>query len=161
MQQITREKVEDFLYYEAKLLDTWKLEEWGQLFTKDAMYLIPSTDLPDGDYQVDLFLVADNFHKLNGRGKRLLNKQAHVEFPHSKTVHNISNVRIVKETEDGEIHVECNYVAYRSKRDKMDIFPGYHEYRLIVEDGQFRIREKRTIVQLDAIRPHGKISIIL
>lgn len=158
---ISRAQIEEFLYCEANLLDSWKLEDWAQLFTKDGWYLIPSTDLPDGDERVDLFLVADNFHKLNGRAKRLLKKQAHVEFPHSKTVHTVSNVRIVDQTKDGEIHVECTFIIYRSKRDKLDIFPGFHEYTLVQENDQFKIRKKKSTLQLDAVRPQGKVSIIL
>ena len=43
---VTRADVEDFLYYEAALLDEWRLEEWLDLFTDDAVYEIPATDLP-------------------------------------------------------------------------------------------------------------------
>ena len=46
-----REEVEDFLYQEAELLDEWRLDEWAALFTEDARYVVPTTDLPDGDPQ--------------------------------------------------------------------------------------------------------------
>ena len=31
-------KIEEFLYHEAHLLDTQRLEEWLALFTEDATY---------------------------------------------------------------------------------------------------------------------------
>ena len=40
--------VEKFLFYEARLLDQGRLEEWGQLFTDDGIYWVPATvDQPD------------------------------------------------------------------------------------------------------------------
>ena len=46
MQAIARTEVEDFLFEEADLLDEWRLPEWLELFTDDASYYVPATDLP-------------------------------------------------------------------------------------------------------------------
>ena len=46
MQAIARTDVEDFLFAEAELLDEWRLPEWLELFTDDAKYYVPATDLP-------------------------------------------------------------------------------------------------------------------
>ena len=46
MQNISRADVEDFLFAEAELLDEWRLPEWLELFTEDAIYYVPSTDVP-------------------------------------------------------------------------------------------------------------------
>ena len=45
MQTIARTDVEDFLFAEAELLDEWRLPEWLELFTDDAIYYVPATDL--------------------------------------------------------------------------------------------------------------------
>ncbi|MDP6228622.1 MAG: aromatic-ring-hydroxylating dioxygenase subunit beta, partial [Dehalococcoidia bacterium] len=42
-------EVEQFLYHEAALLDEWRLDEWLTFFTDDARYVVPTTDLPEGD----------------------------------------------------------------------------------------------------------------
>jgi 3-phenylpropionate/cinnamic acid dioxygenase small subunit len=42
-------EVEDFIVCEAALLDEWRLDEWLSLFTEDARYMVPSTELPAGD----------------------------------------------------------------------------------------------------------------
>lgn len=159
--QVTRPMVEDFLYFEAALLDDWKLEEWAALFTEDAEYLVPPTDRPHGDPASTLFLVYDDQFRLTHRAKRLLKRQAHAEFPHSRTRHTISNVRIVSR-EPGCIGVECNFVVYRSKREVLDVFPGQSRY-LLVPGGEhgFRIRGKRCELSLDALRPQGRLSIIV
>ena len=49
-----RELVEDFLFKEAALLDEWRLDDWVNLFTEDARYVVPTTDLPEGDPKRDM-----------------------------------------------------------------------------------------------------------
>jgi p-cumate 2,3-dioxygenase beta subunit len=161
MQQVSRSEVEDFLYLEADLLDNWKLNEWAELFTADAQYLVPSTDAPDGDPRTTLFLIYDDRHRLGERAKRLLKKGAHAEYPHSQTRHIVTNVRILSTESDGEIRVACNFVVYRSKGEVNDIYPGHSLYHLVRENGQFRIRLKRATLNVQALRPQGKVSVIL
>ena len=61
MSQPTRSDVEDFLILEADLLDEWRLPEWLELFTEDATYCVPATDLPsDASPDTSLFYVADD-----------------------------------------------------------------------------------------------------
>src|ERR1700761_1837058 len=42
---VSRQQIEDFLYAEAALLDSWALDEWLQLFDEDAKYGGPSNDV--------------------------------------------------------------------------------------------------------------------
>lgn len=157
---VTRAEVEDFLYHEARLLDEWKLDAWVALFTEDGEYLIPPTDVPDGDPKRDLFLVYDDRHRLGERAKRLGKKSAHAEFPHSRTRHMISNVEARQE--GAIVQARCNFVVYRSKQGVNDIYPGHSVYELrLAADGGFRIRSKRAVLDVDTLRPQGKVSIIL
>ena len=161
---VTRNEIEDFLFHEADLLDSWQLEAWANLFTDDGEYLIPPTDLPDGDASKHLFLVYDDRHRLGERARRLGKKAAHAEFPHSRTRHLITNVRI-KALGDGDgeyIRATCNFVVYRSKNGVNDIYPGHSIYRLVAQrEGGFKIRSKRAVLDVDTLRPQGKVSIIL
>src|SRR5581483_1041846 len=91
---ISREEVEDFLYAEAALLDAWQLDEWLTLFTDDARYVVPSTDLPNADPSTTLSLIDDDMVRLRGRVARLNSRHAYREFPWSRTRRFISNVRI-------------------------------------------------------------------
>lgn len=159
--QITRAEVEDFLYLEAELIDDWKLIEWSELFTEDGAYYVPTIGKPNSDHKNSLFLIADDKHRLVGRAQRLLKKEAHVEFPHSTTRHLVSNVRI-KEIIDDVIYVQANFVAYRTKREVLDTFVGHNKYQLVKDDnGNLKIKEKRVILDLDSLRPQGKLSILL
>jgi p-cumate 2,3-dioxygenase subunit beta len=158
---ISRIDVEDFLFREAELLDEWRLPEWLALFTDDAHYYVPSTDLaPDASPDNNLFYIADDRFRLGERVARLMKRTAHSEFPRSKVRHLVSNVRL-HSTQDGEVGVRANFVTHRTKDGVTDQYVGSYRYRLLPHDGSFRILEKRCILDMDGLRPQGRISIIL
>ena len=158
---VTRSDVEDLLFKEAELLDDWQLEQWLGLFTEDATYYVPSTDLPrDASPDKSLFYIADDRARLNERVIRLMKKTAHSEFPRSRTRHLVSNVQI-KKIEGDEVVAVAAFVTYRSKNGNTDAYIGSTRYVLRVVNGELRIREKRCTLDLEALRPHGRVSILL
>jgi p-cumate 2,3-dioxygenase beta subunit len=90
----SRQEVEDLLYREAALLDEWRLEEWLEMLTDDAVYQVPSTDAPEGDARNTLYIIADDAQRIRSRVKQLLGKSAWAENPHSRTRRMITNVRV-------------------------------------------------------------------
>jgi p-cumate 2,3-dioxygenase beta subunit len=157
---VTRQEIEDFLYEEAALLDEWRLQEWLELLTEDAAYYVPATDIPEGDHRTTLFLIADDAVRLRSRVKQLLGKSAHAETPHSRTRRLLSNVRI-RGVENGRISVTANFAVYRLRLEQVDTYVGRYEYVLVRHQGRLKIRERRAILDLEALRPHGKVSFIL
>lgn len=156
----TRE-VEQFLYREAAMLDTWQLDEWFALFTEDCAYIVPSTDLPGGSPHNSLVFIDDNYIRLEGRIRRLKNKTAHREFPRSRTRHFVSNVLIAGETPDGDAKVSANFLVYRFKEGSTEPFVGSYRYVLTRQDGELKIRRKYAILDLENLRGQGAVSIIL
>ncbi|HUN51530.1 MAG TPA: aromatic-ring-hydroxylating dioxygenase subunit beta [Candidatus Sulfotelmatobacter sp.] len=157
----TRAEIEDLLFLEAELLDDWRLQDWLALFTDDARYLVPPTDLgADAEPDATLFYIADDRFRLNQRVARLQKRTAHSEFPHSKTRHLVSNVRI-KEIGEQEIKVAAAFVTYRTKDGVTDSFVGSYRYVLARSESGWKIREKRCLLDLDGLRPQGRISILL
>ena len=160
IQAITRQTIEDFLYEEAALLDEWRLDEWLELLTEDATYEVPSTDSPEGDLKTTLSLIADDITRIRSRVQQLLGKSAWAENPPSRTRRLISNVRI-REVAGENISVTANFVVYRIRFEQVDTYVGRYEYTLVERGGALRIRTRKAILDLEALRPHGKISIIL
>jgi p-cumate 2,3-dioxygenase beta subunit len=157
----TRQDVEEFLYREALLLDEWKLDEWLALFTDDAVYHVPTTGSgatvsPD----TTLFYIADDRTRLRERVIRLSKKTAHVEWPRSRTRHLVSNV-LVTERGDDELVVASAFVVHRFKNGQADVYVGRYRHRLVERDGRLMIREKRSMLDMDGLRPHGRVSILL
>lgn len=160
IQTVSRSMVEEFLYHEAALLDEWRLREWLELLTDDATYEVPATDTPDGDPKQTLAIVADDMVRLRSRVEQLLGKSAWAEYPRSRTRRLIANVRI-RAVEGEHIYVTANFTVYRLRFEQMDTYVGRYEYTLVQRDGALKIRQRRAILDLDALRPHGKVSIIL
>ena len=160
-EMLTRTEIEEFLINEAALLDDWRLTEWRALFAPDCRYLVPNmAGDPYASPDSTLFLIADDEHHLTERVKRLGKKSAHAEYPHSITQRMISNVQIVGADEDAT-KVRSSFVTYRTSQGVTDTYFGRHEYLLLRPNGAIRIKEKRTILKMGALRPHGKLSIIV
>jgi p-cumate 2,3-dioxygenase beta subunit len=158
---ITRAQVEDFLYAEADLLDNWRLHEWLALFDPEASgYYMPTTDLPDGDPRQDLYLISDDMPKLRSRVEQLMGGLTWAENPRSRTRHMISNVKIDGVVE-GALSVRANFVAYRMRFQNIDPYIGEYRHRLRPSGGSFTILERRVVLDLEALRPHGKVSFIV
>jgi p-cumate 2,3-dioxygenase beta subunit len=155
-----RAEMEDFLFHEAALLDDWKVDEWAALFADDGEYMVAPTDDPKADPKTTLFLVYDDRHRLAERGKRLMSKAAHAEFPHSRTVHQYTNVRVTA-GDGGEVVVRCAFVVTRCKGAVNESYPGHMVFRLRREAEGWKVRSKRVELALEVLRPHGKVSIIL
>jgi p-cumate 2,3-dioxygenase beta subunit len=159
-QEFTRAEVEDFLYLEAALLDEWHLKEWLALLTEDAEYEIPATDSPNSDCRTTLALVYDNRERINSRVQQYVDGQVYAESPRSRVRRMISNVRILAQTGDSA-DVAANFVCYRFANERMDTFVGHLQYVLVRQKGIIKIRKRRIMLSLEALRPHCMLSIIL
>ena len=157
---LLRLQVEDFLYHEAALLDEWRLDEWLALFTEDCAYVVPTTDLPEGDPSRDAVFVDDNLERLQGRVTRLKSRHAHREYPYSRTRHMVTNVRLLKVSDD-DIDAAASFVVYRLRSGQVAPYIGHYSYKLARLDGGLRIRCKRATLDLESLREHGAVSIIL
>jgi p-cumate 2,3-dioxygenase beta subunit len=158
---LLRLAVEHFLFEEAAYLDNWRLDEWLALFTEDARYVVPATDLPNGDPRRDLMLIDDDARRLRGRVARLKSRYAHREYPSSRTRRLISNVRLTR-VEAHEVAVEASFVVYRSRAEAMAPYVGIYRYTLVRDDNNgFRIRHRRAELELERLSDHGAVSIIL
>ena len=158
---LLRLAVEHFLFEEAAHLDNWRLDEWLALFTEDARYVVPATDLPNGDPRRDLMLIDDDARRLRGRVARLKSRYAHREYPSSRTRRLISNVRLTR-VEAHEVAVEASFVVYRSRAEAMAPYVGIYRYTLVRDNNNgFRIRHRRAELELERLSDHGAVSIIL
>jgi p-cumate 2,3-dioxygenase beta subunit len=161
--EASHREIEDFLFDEAELLDSWELEAWFSLFTEDCRYLVPPGDLPEeASPDKALFYIADDHQMLHERVKRLAKRSAHAEFPHSRTRHFVSNIRLLPAGyANDHIGVRCAFLTHRSRAGVIDTFIGKSIYRLVRADGRLRIREKRCRLDYDNLREQGRLSILL
>jgi p-cumate 2,3-dioxygenase beta subunit len=158
---VTRAEVEDFLYHEADLLDSWRLDDWLGLLTEDASYYVPPNDKPEGDHRYTLFTVADDIVRLRERVIRLKDPNCHAEFPLSRTRRMIANVRITG-VEGDTIAAAANFVIHRFRyNDLQRVFVGQYRHKLRRVGGQLKIAERRAILDAGELGLLGSVSFIL
>jgi len=164
---VTRLQVEDFLYREVELLDRWELDDWIALYTDDCRYEVAPTGKADAatlSPETSLFLIADNRFRLEQRVIRLKKPTAHAEYPHSRTRHIYSNVRILDDTGD-TLSVAVNFVTTRAAKGFVQQYFGSIAYVLKAsgsgEDRSFKVAFKRITLDQDNLVPQGKVTIFL
>jgi p-cumate 2,3-dioxygenase beta subunit len=158
--EVPHEQVADFLYHEAELLDEWRLDEWLDLYTADATYVIPCTDDPDGDPTKSLVLIDDNRMRLESRVERLKNRRAHREFPHSNVRHLVTNIRL-GERDGTDLAVRAAFMVWRFRNGGEKHYVGRYLYRLVLDDQGWRIRSKRVVLDMTTLGSAYDVAIIL
>ena len=158
---ITRAQVEDFLYAEAALLDAWRLDDWLALLTDDATYRVPSNDAPDSSPKEALFMIADDSRRIRERVLRLKDRNAHAEFPHSRTRRIVTNVRITGREGD-TLSIEANFVVYRHRRNgDIRAYVGQYRHLLRATPDGLRIAQRMALLDAHELGELGLVSFIL
>jgi 3-phenylpropionate/cinnamic acid dioxygenase small subunit len=164
-----RREIEEFLYFEAELLDDRRLREWFELLADDIRYWMPirhnlferPEDIRDELSKAgEAFYFDDDRKSLKIRVERAYARNAWAEMPPSRTRHLITNIRIKKD--DGrEIEVHSNFLVYRTRMENdQDMFVGERQDVLRRVDGSFKIA-KRTIILDQAVLMAKNISVFL
>ena len=156
---LLQHEVEQLLYREARLLDDWNLDEWLTLYTEDARYVVPTTDLPEGDPASDLVFIDDDYTRMAARVVRLQSRHAHREYPWSRTRRFIGNV-MVTGVGGGEIEATASVVVWRFRAGESSPYVGRYDVRMRRVEGQLMLCHKRAILDLEELSDHGALSII-
>jgi p-cumate 2,3-dioxygenase beta subunit len=153
-------RAEAFFYQEAALLDEWRLADWLELMADDVTYRIPPLDLPSARPGEALYLIDDDRDRLESRVNQLMGKTAWAETPRSRTRRLLTNVRVTA-TDGNFLSATCNFAVWRFQYENTDIYVGRYEYRFIDTPNGLRVLERKAVLDLEALRPHGRISFIL
>jgi 3-phenylpropionate/cinnamic acid dioxygenase small subunit len=141
---LDRGRVEDFLYLEARLMDTHAYDAWLALWTDDALYWVPSND-DDIDPERHVSIVYENRARLEDRIARLKSGAAYAQDPKSRLSRVVSNVEI-EETSIGELLVHSVFNLTALRRRRMDVFAGRSVYRLRSDGDSFKIAYKKVLL---------------
>jgi 3-phenylpropionate/cinnamic acid dioxygenase small subunit len=144
--------VEQFLYHEARLLDTQQLEAWLELFTEDATYWIP-LERNQQDPLETSSIIHDDRTLLELRVKQARHPRAHARQPLARTVHQVGNV-MVSEEGAGEITVNSTLQLVEFRNEKQRLYGALVEHRLRRAGGTFRIARKR----VDLVNSEGELD---
>jgi benzoate/toluate 1,2-dioxygenase beta subunit len=121
--------VERFLILENRLVDTYRFEEWLDLFTEDCLYWVPT--VADGaDPTTQLCTAFDDRRRLEDRIVRLRTGTAYSQVPPSRTCRTISNLEVWESETPGEIRARCAVVINEWRVGEMRAIAGWYGYVL-------------------------------
>ena len=133
--------IEQFLYHEARLLDTQQLEAWLDLFTDDAVYWVP-LERDQKDAAETSSIIHDDRTLLGLRVQQARHPRAHARLPLARTVHQVSNIVVMEES--GEmLRVASTLGLIEWRQEKQRVWGALVEHQLRRANGGFRIARKR------------------
>ncbi len=143
-----RQAIEDFLYYEASLLDQPDLDQWMTLFTEDGSYWMPASEnQPDAINHISH--VYDDRVMMEIRRRNFVHPRASSKDWEIRCSHIIGNVRVSEALENGDLRVTSNQHVVVWYRDEQRVY-AYRGTHLLAPNGDnFLIRQKR----VDLINP--------
>jgi 3-phenylpropionate/cinnamic acid dioxygenase small subunit len=164
-------EVEQFLYREARLLDSRRFHEWLELFTDDVRYwmtgrsnryprsskaiaILDPDRYVEGDEARDdeLCLLDETKETLRGRVARLDTGMAWAEDPPSRTRHVVTNIEIEPAASASEIRVYSNFIVYRSRAEtEQDFYVGARQDVLRRIDGAWKIASRRLLLDQNVL----------
>jgi benzoate/toluate 1,2-dioxygenase subunit beta len=144
--------VEQFLYHEARLLDTQQLDAWLELFTDDAIYWVP-LERDQKDAVETSSIIHDDRTLLGLRVQQARHPRAHARLPLARTVHHVGNVMVAGEG-DGALTVHSTLQLIEWRQDRQRIWGALVEHRLRRAGDSFRIAHKR----VDLINSEGELD---
>ena len=151
-------EIEDFLHYEAELLDERRFEDWLTLFTDDVHYWMPiRKNLPfdqaarDITDENDVAWIYDDKITLTKRVKQILTGIHWAEEPLSRTSHLVSNIRLATPAdlvaEGATALIKSRFLVHRNRLEtETDFFVGRREDTLRRVAGQLRIAKRKIII---------------
>ena len=133
---------EQFLFHEARLLDTQQYEAWLALFTEDSLYWVPLEQGQQEPYETSS-IIHDDRTLLELRVKQARHPRAHARLPLARTVHQVGNVAVVSEKSDSEIIVNSTLQLVEFRNERQRLWGALVEHRLRRAGEGFRIARKR------------------
>ncbi len=153
------QKIEQFLYDEADLLDNPDLDSWINLYTEDGTYWMPVIeDQADPINHISLFY--DDRVMMEVRRRNFVHPRAASKDHKVRSSHIIGNVRLQGVNEQGDTVVSSNFQALVFYRNEQRAFGGKYEHHLMADGDSYKIRHKKvSLINCDA--PQKSLTIYL
>jgi len=156
---LLRQEIEEFLYYEADLLDERRYEDWLALVAEDVRYWMPmrrNVKVDDIEREftregLDISWFDEGKETLTRRVRQIQTGIHWAEEPVSRISHMVSNVRLLEASptwaDPVEVTVRCRFLIYRNRVEtETDILVGKREDLLRRVDGQWQIARRKIVL---------------
>jgi p-cumate 2,3-dioxygenase beta subunit len=155
---VEKEKLDAFLFWEARLLDSGNYRDWAGLLTSDFIYWLPSD--PEGlDPRAQGAVNFDDRRRMLDRIGLIETNVQWAQVPRSRTCRMVSNIEAFPDAA-GVVHVRSNILIWEYRGGQAQSFVGWQQHELIKAGDDWRIRRK-FIQLLDCDQPQGNTTFIL
>ena len=149
------DKIQAFVYQEARHLDDKQWDEWLQLYDENVTFWMPSWDDEDNlttNHETEISLIYyPNRNGLEDRVFRIRTERSSATLPDTRTCHNCTNLEILEEI-NVEVKIRFNWNTLSFRYNKLDQFFGVSFYTLKKVGDSFLITNKKVILKNDYIR---------
>lgn len=135
-------RVEQFLRFEAYLLDTHRFSEWLDLYTADARYWVP-LEANQADPFHTHSIIYDDKHLMAIRVRQQQHPRAHARLPLARTVHQVGNVLLLDGGQGGELTVASSLVLAEYRQERQRFFAATVAHQLRRRGQGYEIASKR------------------
>ncbi|OGA97640.1 MAG: aromatic-ring-hydroxylating dioxygenase subunit beta [Burkholderiales bacterium RIFCSPHIGHO2_12_FULL_69_20] len=147
-------RVVEFLYVEARLLDEIRLKEWGATLAEDLIYTAPLRETrPVSQMAASVVRTTqhydDDWRSVMGRIMRLTGtKSAWAEDPPSRTRRLVTNIWVEQGDQTNEFLVRSNLLVTRSRFnfDELDLISGERRDVLRLADERFKLARREILL---------------
>jgi 3-phenylpropionate/cinnamic acid dioxygenase small subunit len=162
---LLKHEIEDFLYYEADLLDERRYDDWLALLADDVRYWMPIRrnvkidDLAEREFtreSRDISWFDEGKETLTRRVRQIQTGIHWAEEPVSRISHLISNVQLLEVNpslaEPAEVTVKCRFLIYRNRVEtETDILVGKREDKLRRAGSQWQIAHRKILLDQNVL----------
>lgn len=146
--------IEQFLYRKAELCDAQDWDAYLDLFEEESVLHVPQWD-SEHEYTTDpkrgmSLMYYSNRTGLEDRVFRLRTGKSAASTPLPRTMHQISNVRIVP-LEDGLFEARANWATFYTRQGESSHFYGWVTYHLRSHGEGWKIAKKHVLLLNDRI----------
>lgn len=143
-QELLLRRIEQFLYYEARLQDLHAYDDWEALWADDAVYWIPANG-DNTDPETQMSIVYDNRSRIGIRVKQLKTGKRHTQTPRSQLARIIANIEFVAQN-GNEFDVRANSFIHEESLRGAATWAARNDYRLRLVDGAFKLVRKKVVL---------------
>jgi 3-phenylpropionate/cinnamic acid dioxygenase small subunit len=161
---LLQQEIEEFLYYEADLLDERRYEDWLALVAEDVRYWMPmrrNVKVDDIEREftregLDISWFDEGKETLTRRVRQIQTGIHWAEEPVSRISHMVSNVRLLEASpswaDPVEVQLRCRFLIYRNRVEtETDILVGKREDLLRRVDGQWQIARRKIVLDQNVL----------
>ena len=143
MTESQKDRIEAFLFLEARLMDENRYADWLGLFAEECEYWIPSNE-EDVDPSKHVSIMYCDRSMLNNHIERLIQGKAFAQSPQSRMRRIVGNIEIMEGSDFWQ--VENNFIIMEVRNHTQRLHGGRSHYDLVQVGDEIRIKAKRVLL---------------